>query len=129
MQEEDLIKVLKTKKVSIQAGQHILYYVSGKHGFNRSNNITGFLAEFGYEHYDSSYWSDKNDYGLPEGATTLDKNEVKVLSYWNTPFTKICLGMEVNGQRNFLVIEESVSSLYSLIADVEHRDTSLGRDK
>lgn len=37
--------------------------------------------------------------------------------------------MEVNGQRNFLVIEKRASSLYSLIADGEHRDTSLGRDK
>ncbi|XP_078361593.1 uncharacterized protein LOC144645956 [Oculina patagonica] len=37
--------------------------------------------------------------------------------------------MEVNGQRNFIVIEESASSLYSLIAGGEHRDTSLGRDK
>ena len=37
--------------------------------------------------------------------------------------------MEVNGQRNFLVIDKSASSLYSLIADGEHRDTFLGRDK
>ncbi|KAL9980276.1 hypothetical protein ACROYT_G008838 [Oculina patagonica] len=80
-------------------------------------------------HYDSSYWSDKNDYGLPVGATALDTNEVKLPSYWNTPFTKICLGMEANGQRNFIVFEESANSLYSLIADGEHRDTFLGRDK
>ncbi len=50
--EEDLIKVLKkAKKVSIQAGRHILHYAPGKHGFNRANNITGFLAEFGYSKY------------------------------------------------------------------------------
>ena len=59
----------------------------------------------------------------------LDTDEVKVPTYWNTPFTKICLGIEINGQRNFLVIEESASSLYSLIADGKHHDTSLGRDK
>ncbi|KAL9980274.1 hypothetical protein ACROYT_G008835 [Oculina patagonica] len=32
-------------------------------------------------HYDSSYWSDKNDYGLLEGARALDTNEVKVPTY------------------------------------------------
>ncbi|XP_078360835.1 putative skeletal organic matrix protein 5 isoform X1 [Oculina patagonica] len=88
--------------------------------------INGFQNTF---HYDSSYWSDKNYYGLPVGAMALETNEVKVPTYWNTPFTKICLGMEVNGQRNFIVIEESANSLYSLIADGEHRDTFLGRDK
>ncbi len=48
MPEEKLDKVLKTKKVSIQAGQHDFHYVPGKHGFNRKFNITGFLAELGY---------------------------------------------------------------------------------
>ena len=37
--------------------------------------------------------------------------------------------MVVNGQRNFVVIKKRASSLYSLIADGEHRDTFLGRDK
>ena len=37
--------------------------------------------------------------------------------------------MEVNGQRNYLVIENTASSLHSLIADGENRDTFLGRDK
>ncbi len=40
MSEELLDKVLKTKKVSTQAGQHNLHCEHGKHGFNRAINIT-----------------------------------------------------------------------------------------
>ena len=37
--------------------------------------------------------------------------------------------MKINNQINFIKITESASSLYSLIADGQHRNTSLGRDK
>ncbi len=47
-QTGNLKKVLKTRKVSIQASPHILHYVPSRHGFNRAINMTGFLAEFGY---------------------------------------------------------------------------------
>ena len=36
-QKRNLIKVLKTRKVSIQAGQLNLHYVPGKHGLNRAS--------------------------------------------------------------------------------------------
>ena len=36
-QKRTLIKVLKTRKVSIQAGQLNLHYVPGKHGLNRAS--------------------------------------------------------------------------------------------
>lgn len=80
-------------------------------------------------HYDSPYWSNKIEYGLPEGATGLDSDEVKLPTYWNTPFTKICLGMKNFGQLRFVVINKAAASLHSLIADGKHRDTSIGRDK
>lgn len=80
-------------------------------------------------HYDSPYWSNKIEYGLPEGATGLDSDEVKLPTYWNTPFTKICLGMKNFGQLRFVVINKAATSLHSLIADGKHRDTSIGRDK
>ncbi len=44
MSEEELDKSVEDQKVSIQAGQHNLNFVPGKHGFNRAINITGFLA-------------------------------------------------------------------------------------
>ena len=49
-------------------------------------------------------------------------------TYWHTSFSKICLGMMVHNQKNFVVIDKRASSLYSLIADGQYRATSLGRD-
>ncbi|XP_022805567.1 uncharacterized skeletal organic matrix protein 5-like, partial [Stylophora pistillata] len=80
-------------------------------------------------HYDSKYWSDKNFFNLVGGRTGFDSQETKLPTYWNTPFSKICLGMKVNQkQPNFIVINKKADSLYSLIADGKHRNTSLGRD-
>ena len=50
-------------------------------------------------------------------------------TYWSTPFSKICLGMMVDQQTNFVVIDKQASSLYLLIADGQYRKTSLGRNK
>ena len=51
-------------------------------------------------------------------------------SYWDTPFTKICLGMKLPGEENinFLAIDQVANSLSSLLEDGQHRPTSLGRD-
>lgn len=49
-------------------------------------------------------------------------------TYWNTSFSKICLGMKIGQQINFIVINKQADSLYSLIADGRYRATSLGRD-
>ena len=78
-------------------------------------------------HYNSPYWNDKNEYNLPGGETGFDSKETKLPTYWNTPFSKICLGMKTN-QTNFIVINKKANSLYSLIADGKYRATSLGRD-
>ena len=79
-------------------------------------------------HYDSGFWSNKSEYNLPEGETGFDTQETKLPTYWNTSFSKICLGMKINQQNNFIVINMQADSLYSLMADGEYRETSLGRD-
>ena len=63
------------------------------------------------------------------GKTGFDSQETKLPSYWNTSFSKICLGMKINDQINFIVISKKAKSLYSLIADGKYRSTSLGRNK
>jgi len=79
-------------------------------------------------HYGSGYWSDKSEYNLPGGETGFDAQETKLPTYWNTSFTKICLGMKIGQQINFIVINKQANSLYSLIADDQYRATSLGRN-
>ena len=58
----------------------------------------------------------------------FDNHETKLPTYWNTPFSKICLGMKIGHQTRFIVITKHANSLYSLIADGNYRATSLGRD-
>jgi len=79
-------------------------------------------------HYNSTYWSDKNKYNLRGGETGFDMQETKLPTYWNTSFSKICLGMKIGQQTNFVVINKQANSLYSLIADGRYRNTSLGRN-
>ena len=79
-------------------------------------------------HFDSPYWSDKNVTNLLDGKSGFDGNETKLPSYWNTPFSKICLGMKFSQKINFIVIDKEANSLYSLIADGQYRATSLGRN-
>ena len=59
----------------------------------------------------------------------FDNQETKLPTYWNTNFSKICLGMKNGHNTYFTVISKEASSLFSLIADGEYRPTSLGRDK
>ena len=81
-------------------------------------------------HYDSSIWSQQQTYNPAGAETVFDTKETKLTTYWDAPFTKICLGMMIRGQENinFLVINKVADSLYSLLADDQHRATSLGRD-
>ena len=79
-------------------------------------------------HFDASLWSNKETFNLDGGKTGFDSQETKLPSYWNTSFSKICLGMKINdNQPKFIVINQQANSLYSLIADGQYRDTSLGR--
>ncbi|KAM7445023.1 hypothetical protein ABFA07_006410 [Porites harrisoni] len=79
-------------------------------------------------HYDSSFWTNKEAFNLDGGKTGFDSQETKLPTYWNTSFTKICLGMRVDDQIKFIVINKNANSLHSLIADGQYRRTSLGRD-
>ena len=58
----------------------------------------------------------------------FDSMETKLPTYWNTSFSKICLGMKIDQQLRFIVINMEADSLYSLIANGQYRSTSLGRD-
>ena len=71
---------------------------------------------------------ERKEYGLPEGESGLDDQETKLQTYWNTPFTKVCLGMKVGEVTKFFVLNQKASSLYALIADGKYRKTSLGRE-
>ena len=60
--------------------------------------------------------------------TGFDLQETKLPTYWSTSFSKICLGMKIGRQVNFIVINKTANSLYSLIADGQFRNTSLSLD-
>jgi len=77
--------------------------------------------------YNSEYWEDTNEYNLPGGLSGFDSQETKLPTYWNTSFSKICLGMKIGEQKNFVAIDKQATSLFSLIADGQYRATSLGR--
>ncbi|KAL9953719.1 hypothetical protein ACROYT_G041178 [Oculina patagonica] len=79
-------------------------------------------------HYDSNLWLNQEPFNLAGGETGLDTIETKLPTYWNTPFSKICLGMNIGQQNNFIVINKQANSLYSLIADGRYRATTLGRN-
>ena len=79
-------------------------------------------------HYNSLFWSDRNGYNLAGGTSGFDFQETKLPTYWETPFSKICLGMKIGHQMKFIVITKHANSLYSLIADGKYRATSLRRN-
>ncbi|XP_015772209.1 PREDICTED: uncharacterized skeletal organic matrix protein 5-like [Acropora digitifera] len=80
-------------------------------------------------HYSSPLWGNKNVYNLAGGKTGFDNQETKLPSYWETHFSKICLGMRSGSTTRFAVIRRSANSLYALIADGIYRAFSLGRNK
>ena len=86
--------------------------------------INSFQTTF---HYNAGYWSNYEEYNLPGGKTGFDKQETKLSTYWNTSFSKLCLGMKIGQQLQFIVINKQAHSLYSLIADEHYHSTSLGR--
>ena len=79
-------------------------------------------------HYDSVLWTNKQSFNIDGGKTGFDAEETKLPSYWNTSFSKICLGMNISQEIRFAVIDRQADSLHSLIADGQYRKTSLGRD-
>ena len=77
-------------------------------------------------HYTSALWRDKNEYNPRGGETGFDTSETKLPTFWNTSFSKICLGMKIGQQINFIVMNKQADSLYSLFADEHYRATTLG---
>ena len=68
------------------------------------------------------------EYNPSAGMTGFDGLETMLPTYWNTSFSKICLGMKIDQQINFILLDKVAESLYSLIADGQYRSTSLGRN-
>ena len=79
-------------------------------------------------HYDSQFWSNRDAYNFAGAKTGFDSQETKLPTYWNTSFSKICLGTKIDHQLKFIVIHRHANSLFSLIADGKYRATSLGRN-
>lgn len=77
--------------------------------------------------YDSPLWVNQMGHDIQGGKTGFDNEETKLPTYWNTPFSKICLAMKTAGANNinFIILNTKASSLYSLIADGNHRPTNL----
>ena len=78
--------------------------------------------------YDSKAWSSMSPVSPENGDTGLDQMETLLPTYWSTSFSKICLGMKVDGVTRFLPLHREAASLYFLIADGQYRPTSLGRN-
>ncbi|CAH3105718.1 unnamed protein product [Pocillopora meandrina] len=97
----------------------------GGGGWTLAMKINGAKRTF---HYDSHFWRNRNVYHLAGGKTGFDFQETKLPTYWNTPFSKICLGMKIGHQLRFILINRHANSLFSLIADGKYRATSLGRN-
>ena len=57
----------------------------------------------------------------------MTQNEAKLASYHNTPFTKLCLGMTRNDVTNWILVNYTATSLQSVIADGNSRETIVGR--
>ena len=62
----------------------------------------------------------------PEGGEEVfGSQETKLSTYWNTSLSKVCLGMNIHGEENtnFVAVNITANSLYSLIADGQYRTT------
>ncbi|XP_066025909.1 cubilin-like [Pocillopora verrucosa] len=114
---------LDSKPISVFC--HMGDFGYGDGGWTPIMKINGKKRTF---HFNSSFWSDKAEYNLKGGMNGFDSQETKLPSYWNTSFSKVCLGMGIGFQLKFIVFNKRASSLYSLIADGQYRQISLGRD-
>ncbi|KAM7446742.1 hypothetical protein ABFA07_004985 [Porites harrisoni] len=97
----------------------------GGGGWTMVMKIDGQKSTF---HYNSTFWNNNSSFNLPGGETGFDHNETKLPTYWNLPFSQICLVMKMGQQDRSIVMNKHANSLYSVIADNCYRSTSLGRD-
>ncbi|XP_015747400.1 PREDICTED: uncharacterized skeletal organic matrix protein 5-like isoform X2 [Acropora digitifera] len=131
--ESDSARMTKSQVYTLKLGSrnipvycHMGDFGCGSGGWTPVMKTDGTKKTF---HYSSRFWSDRNVYNLEGGKTGFDKQETKLPSYWETRFSKICLGMRNGKTTRFLVIRRSANSLYALIADGKYRALSLSRNK
>lgn len=105
---------------------HMGDFGCGNGGWTMAMKIDGTKGTF---HFDSNLWKDKYSLNPKGGQTGFDSQQTKLPTYWSTPFSKICLGMNIDHQLKFIVLHKNAPSLFSLIADGNYRATSLGRNK
>ena len=70
--------------------------------------------------YESALCSNKQTFNEDSAA--------KFESYWALPFTQLRLGMKVGTTTTWIVITLQATSLYSLTADREYRNRSIGKN-
>ena len=64
------------------------------------------------------------------GKSGFDHDETKMPSFWSTPFTKLCLGMQAAGQEaNWITVSYNASSLHSLMSTNRHHATNVSRGR
>ena len=64
------------------------------------------------------------------GKSGFDQYETKMPTFWSTPFTKLCLGMQAAGQEiNWITLSYNASSLHSLMSTNTHYATNVGRSR
>ena len=78
--------------------------------------------------HNSPYWTNKQTYEVNDGLEVLTQRESKLASYWNTPFSKICLGMQVNDTK-WIAIDHEASSLFNLIANGKFTAANIKKSK
>ena len=59
--------------------------------------------------------------------SSLPTVDVKLGSYWLTPFTKMCLGMRRSQVTNWIQLNHNAQSLYHILHTGQYTATSLGR--
>ena len=83
------------------------------------------ISEFDYN---SPHWTNNKAYAIENGLEGLTEKQTKLASYWNTPFHKICLGMEANSVTTWMVINHQASSLFNVISDGVFKKTDVGKE-
>ena len=78
--------------------------------------------------YTSPYWTNNETYAAEEGLEGLTEKQSKSASYWNTPFSKICLGMKANNVTKWIATHHEASSLFDVIANGNYTSTSFGKE-
>ncbi|XP_067038686.1 uncharacterized protein [Acropora muricata] len=99
----------------------------GGGGWTLVMKINGAKTTFSY---DSDLWTNKVPLNQSSGKSGFDHDETKMPSFWSTPFTKLCLGMQAAGQEtNWITVSYQASSLHSLMSTNTHYATNVDRSE